>query len=123
MQLCDNGEEHSRTEVRKNDRDEKSLYAHSESRNEDKIEYQWFKYVGPTEEQIKIDIDKAEKGEYLPTQLDELIDGANKNNVQIINTVGNEQGFYYCRVTNTYNGTTSIKCSNFFNVIDTKINA
>lgn len=90
---------------------------------EDKIEYQWFKYVGPTEEQIKIDIDKAEKGEYLPTQLDELIDGANKNNVQIINTVGNEQGFYYCRVTNTYNGTTNIKCSNFFNVIDTKINA
>ena len=90
---------------------------------EDKIEYQWFKYVGPTEEQIKVDIDKAEKGQYMPTQLDELIDKATANSVQVINTVGNEQGFYYCRVTNTYNGTTSIKCSNFFNVIDTKINA
>ena len=70
-----------------------------------------------------IDIDKAEKGQYMPTQLDELIDKATANSVQVINTVGNEQGFYYCRVTNTYNGTTSIKCSNFFNVIDTKINA
>lgn len=88
----------------------------------DSIAYQWYKYVGPTEDQIKIDLDKAEKGEYMVSTIDEPISGATSDNVQLLNTAGNEQGFYYCRVTNTYNGTTAVKCSNFFNVIDTKIN-
>ena len=88
---------------------------------QDTIDYQWFKYVGPNPDQINADIEKAEKGEYTVSNIDELIPGATEAELQLTNTAGNEQGFYFCRVTNTYNNTVNIKCSNFFNVIDTKV--
>ena len=84
---------------------------------EDKLEYQWFRYKAPTSAQQAIDLDNALKGEYQTSNLDILIPGATE---QLTNTTDDEGDFYYCRVTNIYNGEKAIKCSSFFDVLDTK---
>lgn len=96
---------------------------------EDTLKYQWFKYVGPNENKIKEDILAASRGEYQVSNLDEPINGATNPSVKLDNTAGNEEGFYFCRVTNYYNysegnenSKPAVKCSNFFDVIDTKVN-
>lgn len=86
--------------------------------DEDSLTYQWFKYQKPNDTQFAIDVDLAQKGEYQVSNIDSLIKGATSAEVQIENTAANEQGYYFCRVINTYNGTTNIKCSDFFNIID-----
>ena len=87
---------------------------------EDKLEYQWFRYKAPTSAQQAIDLNNALKGEYMTSNLDILIPGATEATVKLTNTVDDEGDFYYCRVTNIYNGEKAIKCSSFFDVLDTK---
>jgi hypothetical protein len=87
---------------------------------EDKVEYQWFRYKAPTSAQQTIDLNKALLGEYETSNLDIPISGATTETVQLVNTDNDEGDFYYCRVTNIYNGEKAIKCSSFFDVLDTK---
>ena len=87
---------------------------------DDNITYQWFKYVAPTAEQFAKDFDNAQKGEYKVSTIDEMISGGTNASLKLTNDKNNsgEGGYFFCRVTNTYNGTTNVKCSSFFNVID-----
>ncbi len=88
----------------------------------DEIRYQWYEYKAPqgNEEQIRLDLEAAAKGTYQVSVLDELITGATTSVLNIKNTEANEEGMYFCQITNVYNGTEYVQCSKFFDVIDTK---
>lgn len=87
---------------------------------EDTITYQWYKYKESTLEQLATDIEKAKNGEYQvrPEQDIELV-GAIQEKIKLTNTEENENGYYFCCVTNTYNGSSITTCSAFFDVVDT----
>ena len=86
---------------------------------EDTITYQWYKYNAPNANQFEIDIEAAKNGTYaVRSNLDTLIEGETKASIILANSEENDNGYYFCCVTNTYNGSTSVVCSNFFNVID-----
>lgn len=94
----------------------------------DTLKYQWFKYVGPNGDKIKEDILAASKGEYKVSNLDVPIDKATGPSLKLDNTFDNEEGFYFCQVTNYYNynkenenSKPAVKCSDFFDVIDTNV--
>ena len=86
----------------------------------DTIAYQWYKYVEPNQAQFEEDIKNAAAGVYVKSVIDEPIEGATDSKILLPQTEANENGFYYCEVTNKYNGSERKVCSNFFNVIDTK---
>ena len=96
----------------------------SEKRTEDdKIEYQWYMYNGPTGNQAQInkDLADAEQGIYqVHVGLDKPLIGETSAVLKIQNTAERQSGNYFCEVTNTYNGDKSVKCSKFFNVLDTE---
>jgi hypothetical protein len=87
---------------------------------EDTVTYQWYKYVSANSDQFLKDLDNAQKGLYEVTNLDEPIMGATNAAITLPNTLQNDSDFYFCCVTNTYNGTTNTKCSDFFDVYDTR---
>lgn len=87
--------------------------------SEDSITYQWYKYNG-SEEALVEDLEKAKQGLYKVQDSDIKLEEANSASVKITNTESNEAGYYFCEVTNIYNNTTAVKCSSFFNVVDTK---
>lgn len=93
---------------------------HEKRTDADSITYQWYRYEGK-EGQLSADLTSAAQGTYKVTDADKPVIDANKNTVQITNTEANENGYYFCEVTNTYNGTTAVKCSPFFNVVDTRV--
>ena len=86
--------------------------------NVDKIEYQWYIYRKPSEEDFIHDVDAAEKGLYEVSDIDVMIEGATEATLKIENTAGNESDLYFCCVTNIYNNDKKATCSNFFEVID-----
>lgn len=86
----------------------------------DTITYQWYRYNGSQDTLLK-DLDDAANGLYVARSTDEKLAKATSNSVLIPNTALNENGYYFCEVTNTYNGTIAKKCSSFFNVVDTRI--
>jgi hypothetical protein len=89
----------------------------------DTITYQWYLYKGADDRFLQ-DLDAASRGEYVVNEgVDQAIKGATNASFTIVNTLDNEAGHYFCKVTNTYNGTTAVKCSKFFDVVDTKTNA
>lgn len=93
--------------------------ANEKRTDEDYLEYQWYRYAG-SGNQLAEDFNSAALGEY-QVKDDIIISGANAASVKIENTAANENGYYFCQVTNHYNGTTSVKCSPFFNVVDTRV--
>lgn len=81
---------------------------------DDNITYQWYRYNGSN---LNEDFNAASAGEYVVAN-DIILKGEVKESCQIVNTPANENGYYFCQVTNHYNGTTAVKCSSFFNVVD-----
>lgn len=89
---------------------------------EDKIEYQWFRYVALSSDDLGEDINASIEGVYVVKPEDIIIEGATNPKLKIVNTSENETGYYFCQVTNHYNKTSATKCSSFFDVRDTAIN-
>ena len=87
---------------------------------DDSITYQWYRYNGTNDELVG-DFNDAAIGNYLTKENDIALENANTASITIPNTAANENGYYFCEVTNHYNGTTAVKCSSFFNVVDTKV--
>ena len=86
----------------------------------DYVTYQWYKYGGTQSfDTLKADLDAAERGSYVVKPTDVPIAQANKDTVKLTNTDRDENGYYFCQVTNYYNGTEAVRCSAFFNVVDT----
>ena len=87
---------------------------------DDSITYQWYRYNGTNDELVG-DFNDASTGNYLTKENDIMLENGNTASITIPNTAANENGYYFCEVTNHYNGTTAVKCSSFFNVVDTKV--
>ena len=79
---------------------------------EDKILYQWYKYVLGVGANVEDDIEKAELGEYVINN-DRAIEGANEASY-----TPQSVGWYFCEVTNKYNNTEARKLSKFFSIGD-----
>ena len=80
--------------------------------DEDKISYQWFKYKS-NGRVVEDDIEASDKGLYERSEHDSLIEGETGNTYQ-----PTASGYYYCMVTNLYNGTEASKISRFFAVAE-----
>ena len=109
--------------------DEESIEP-SDARNADDFtSYQWYLYVAgnKTSEQVEADKATAEAHNYVreANSLDKKVQelAASENNEATLSTVQTDTltppipGVYYCEVTNHYNGTETIACSPFYNVI------
>lgn len=77
----------------------------------DKIEYQWYRYFAGLNGNVEDDVIKADEGKY-EKDADKIMEGATEPTFQ-----PNTDGYYFCEVTNVYNGTTASKISRFFRVI------
>lgn len=77
----------------------------------DKIEYQWYRYFAGLNGNVEDDVLKADQGTYVK-DADKAMEGAIEPTFQ-----PNTDGYYFCEVTNVYNGTTASKISRFFRVI------
>ena len=77
----------------------------------DKIEYQWYRYFAGLNGNVEDDVLKADEGTYVK-DADKAMEGATEPTFQ-----PNTDGYYFCEVTNVYNGTTASKISRFFRVI------
>lgn len=105
----------------------------------DRITYQWYRYYAGNSD-LPADRAKAALGNYMVNGDDELGDGRIRNpkadetetydddyilgddstyiqlGSQTAKFIPDEAGaIYFCKVTNTYNGTTAVRCSQFFN--------
>lgn len=79
---------------------------------DDKVIYQWYKYVLGSNTTVDDDMEAAELGDY-EIDNDRLIEGANEPTYQPASS-----GYYFCRVTNVYNGTEAHKISRFFSIVE-----
>jgi hypothetical protein len=79
--------------------------------DEDSVTYQWYKYVTGGNV-FEDDFQKANDGEYY-FHGDTKIEGANEKSF-----IPDEDGYYFCEVTNTYNDTQAKRCSPFFSIVD-----
>jgi hypothetical protein len=79
---------------------------------EDTITYQWYRYFAGLNGDVERDAENAQQGLYI-TDSDEPCDGANEPEFQ-----PTEDGYYYCKVTNIYNGTQAEKNSMFFRAVN-----
>ena len=80
--------------------------------DDDDVTYQWYLYkLGPNTT-VDDDVEKADKGEY-KVHNDRMIPDATEPTY-----VPTETGYFFCEVTNHYNGTTASKVSKFFTVVD-----
>lgn len=86
----------------------------------DSLTYQWYRYDG-SQESLLEDLNAAALGQYVAKATDKKLTGAIADTIKIANTAENENGHYFCEVTNTYNGTVAKKCSSFFRVVDTRV--
>lgn len=81
--------------------------------DEDTVTYQWYKYYRGTNAKIEEDIQNAAQGKYV-FDSDVPLDGETQ---PIYKPANNDDGYFYCMVRNTYNGTTADRISKFFNVL------
>lgn len=84
--------------------------------NVDTIEYQWYKYRKGLNNTVEEDVLLADDGLY-ELDSDTIMEGATDATFKPSAT-----GYYFCLVTNKYNGTQATKISKFFNVIDADSN-
>jgi hypothetical protein len=78
----------------------------------DTITYQWYQYRA-NGRNVEDDIEASDAGTYQRNINDTLLVGEDKPTYQ-----PTKSGYYYCEVTNLYNGTTASKISRFFAVAD-----
>lgn len=79
---------------------------------EDEVTYQWYLYKLGANTTVDDDVEKADKGEYVVNN-DKPIEGATEPSY-----APDATGYFFCEVTNHYNGTTASKVSRFFTVVD-----
>lgn len=79
---------------------------------DDKISYQWYQYKA-NGRIVEDDIEASDAGTYVRTSNDIALVGETGNTYQ-----PTKSGYYFCEVTNLYNGTTASKVSRFFAVAD-----
>jgi hypothetical protein len=79
----------------------------------DEIKYQWYRYIAGLNGNVEEDVLKADEGTYVINGGDRPIESANKSTFQ-----PSDQGYYFCEVTNVYNGTEASKLSRFYRVIE-----
>jgi hypothetical protein len=79
--------------------------------DEDTITYQWYRYYAGNST-LEKDLALADAGEY-KFNGDTILSGATAPTYTPTTT-----GYFYCQVTNTYNGTTADRCSRFFNIVE-----
>jgi hypothetical protein len=79
---------------------------------EDDVTYQWYLYKLGANTTVDDDVEKADKGEYVVNN-DKPIEGATEPSY-----APDATGYFFCEVTNHYNGTTASKVSRFFTVVD-----
>lgn len=95
---------------------EESFPANCGERNQrtddDKISYQWYQYRA-NGRNVEDDIEASDAGTYQRNVNDTAIVGETGKTYQ-----PTRSGYYYCEVTNLYNGTTASKTSRFFAVAD-----
>lgn len=77
----------------------------------DEIRYQWYRYFAGLNGNVEDDVLKADQGTYV-RDVDRAMEGATSPTFQ-----PSSDGYYFCEVTNVYNGTTASKISRFFRVI------
>lgn len=88
-----------------------ALAAAGEKRTaDDSVTYQWYRYFQGTGNWEGRDRAALENGTYVVND-DEAMDGADTDTF-----FPGAAGYYFCQVTNTYNGTQAVKCSSFFTV-------
>lgn len=80
--------------------------------DDDEITYQWYLYKLGANTTVDDDVEKADKGEYVVDN-DKPIEGATNPEY-----APDATGYFFCEVTNHYNGTTASKVSRFFTVVD-----
>lgn len=79
----------------------------------DEIKYQWYRYIAGLNGNVEEDVLKADEGTYAINGGDRPIESATKSTFQ-----PTDQGYYFCEVTNVYNGTEASKLSRFYRVIE-----
>lgn len=79
---------------------------------DDKITYQWYKYIQGPGANVDDDVEAAEAGTYVLNH-DRIMENATEPSYSPAGT-----GYYFCEVTNHYNGTTASKISRFFTIVD-----
>lgn len=79
---------------------------------EDEVRYQWYKYVLTPGTTIDEDMEAAELGDYVVNG-DRAIEGATTTSY-----APTSSGYYFCQVTNVYNGTEAYKNSRFFSIVE-----
>lgn len=79
---------------------------------EDTITYQWYRYFAGLNAVVEEDVAAADEGLY-EIDADKPIEGATKPEFS-----PSTDGYYFCSVTNTYNGTTAVKNSRFFRIVN-----
>lgn len=84
---------------------------------EDTITYQWYRYAG---DNLAEELEAGLNGNHVVTDKDIKVESedADKASITIPKTEGNDNGYYFCEVINTYNGTQAKKCSKFFHIVD-----
>ena len=80
--------------------------------DEDTITYQWYRYFAGLNGVVEEDVKKADDGVY-EIDSDRPIEGATTPTFS-----PSSDGYYFCSVTNTYNGTTAVKNSRFFRIVN-----
>ena len=78
----------------------------------DEVRYQWYKYVLTAGTTIDDDMEAAELGDY-EVNGDRAIEGATEASY-----APTSSGYYFCQVTNVYNGTEAHKNSRFFSIVE-----
>lgn len=79
---------------------------------QDEVRYQWYKYVLTAGSTIDDDMEAAELGDY-EVNGDRAIEGATEASY-----APTSSGYYFCQVTNVYNGTEAHKNSRFFSIVE-----
>lgn len=79
---------------------------------QDEVRYQWYKYVLTAGTTIDDDMEAAELGDY-EVNGDRAIEGATEASY-----APTSSGYYFCQVTNVYNGTEAHKNSRFFSIVE-----
>lgn len=79
---------------------------------DDQVLYQWYKYALGANTTVDDDMEAAELGEY-EIDGDRAIENATEPTYQ-----PQSSGYYFCQVTNVYNGTQAHKNSRFFSIVE-----
>lgn len=96
-------------------------WAHENRTEEDSITYQWYRYSNSSvaeadkNARLEADIKLAAAGKYV-VNYDYRIKDATKSTLVLTEDDLKKGNYFFCRVLNTYNGSTAMRCSKLFEV-------